>query len=380
MQKKPNHLICFSHLRWNFVYQRPQHIIKRLSTRFNTIYMEEPVFDAVDEPYHCFTRITETLFVLVPHLLPDMNEEQKREQLEVMLKNILKTDNGDDVIFWYYTPMAMEFSHSFSPALTIYDCMDELSAFKFAPQPLKQLEKDLMEKADIVFTGGHTLYQEKKKHHSHIYPFPSSIDKTHFNKARLGDCSPEDQQIIKGIRIGFFGVIDERFDIELINRMAQIRPEWQIILIGPVVKIDPNSLPKQNNIHYMGQRSYDELPAYLSGWDIALIPFLLNESTKYISPTKTPEYLSAGIPVISTPITDVVNPYETEGLVSICNTAEEFVSAVEKELGKKDKTYWMAEVDKFLKDMSWDNTARDMLKLMDEKLEKGDTLKEIEHV
>lgn len=373
MRTKPKNLICFSHLRWNFVYQRPQHIIKRLSEKFNTIYAEEPIFDAVAESYYCFTQINESLFVLVPHLRSDLSEEQKIGQLKVMLRNILKADNGDDVIFWYYTPMAMEFSDSFSPALTIYDCMDELSAFKFAPHALQQLEKDLMRKADLVFTGGHTLYQEKKKFHSDIYPFPSSIDKAHFHKARIKDISPEDQENIKGVRLGFFGVIDERFDIELIDQMAQLKPDWQFILIGPIVKIEVDSLPRLDNIHYMGQKTYDQLPAYLSGWDIALIPFLLNESTKYISPTKTPEYLAAGIPVISTPITDVVNPYGIEGLVSICGNAGEFVAAAEIELEEKDKAYWLAEVDKFLKDMSWDNTTGDMLRLIESKLIENDT-------
>lgn len=221
---------------------------------------------------------------------------------------------------------------------------------------------------------------KRKKLHSDIYPFPSSIEKAHFNKARGRDASPEDQQMIKGVRIGFFGVIDERFDIDLIAQMAKLRPEWQFVLIGPIVKIDQNLLPRNNNIHYMGQRSYDELPLYLSGWDIALIPFLLNESTKYISPTKTPEYLAAGIPVISTPITDVVNPYESEGLVSICTTAERFVAAAEIELGETDKTFWLAEVDKFLKDMSWNNTASEMLNLMENKLTEYNTLKQADHV
>lgn len=383
MKKTPKNLICFSHLRWNFVYQRPQQIITKLSESFDTFFIEEPIFDAEDQAYFSSSQINSSLSVLVPHLLPGLTAEEQILQQELLLKNIIKTDRVKEFIFWYYTPMALEFTGAFSPALIVYDCMDELSAFKFAPEKLKALEFKLMEKADLVFTGGHTLYQEKKKYHSNIHPFPSSIDKNHFGKARNAAGSPQDQQDIEGVKLGFFGVIDERFDIDLIKKMAEIRPEWQFILIGPVVKIEPKSLPNANNIHYLGKRLYDELPAYLSGWDIALIPFLLNESTKYISPTKTPEYLAAGIPVISTPIRDVVSPYGMRKLVDIGSTAQEFVALAESELAMTEKGRWLAHVDDFLKDMSWDNTARDMFDLMEqqlEKIEKSYTINELSNV
>jgi UDP-galactopyranose mutase len=243
--------------------------------------------------------------------------------------------------------------------------MDELSAFKFAPKELKVLESQLMQRSDIVFTGGHSLYQAKKDQHYNIYPFPSSIDKKHFGRARRKKISePADQAIIREPKIGFYGVIDERFDINLIENIARKRPDWQIILIGPVVKIDPDTLPRYANIHYLGSRSYDQLPEYLSGWQVALIPFLLNESTRFISPTKTPEYLAGGIPVVSTPITDVVEPYSTRNLVSIASDATGFIRAIEKELSKGDDETWLKEVDAFLSTNSWENTCEDMLKLM----------------
>lgn len=241
--------------------------------------------------------------------------------------------------------------------------MDELSAFKYAPSELVHLEKELLTRADVVFTGGHSLYEAKKHQHQNIYPFPSSIDKAHFGKARKNLKQPADQKDITGTKFGFYGVIDERFDYELIGNAATLRPDWQFILIGPTVKIDPTILPKNKNIHYLGGKSYDELPAYLAGWDIAMIPFLLNESTRYISPTKTPEYLSAGIPVISTPIRDVVNPYGKKNLVSIVSNAEEFVKAAEITLSAPTKE-WLAEVDVFLAKKSWDQTASDMMDLI----------------
>jgi len=239
--------------------------------------------------------------------------------------------------------------------------MDELSAFKFAPAELVALEKVLMKNADIVFTGGHSLYAAKKQLHSAIFPFPSSIDKEHFSKAKLQQAQPDDQADIVGPRIGFFGVIDERFDIELIRNIAQERPDWQIILIGPVVKISKDTLPKNSNIHYLGQKTYNELPAYLSGWDVALIPFELNESTRYISPTKTLEYLAAGIPVVSTPIYDVINPYGTNNLVHISGNSEGFIKTIERELDNPDKREWLKKVDEYMKDLSWDNTYMNML-------------------
>jgi glycosyltransferase involved in cell wall biosynthesis len=262
--------------------------------------------------------------------------------------------------FWYYTPMALEFSRGYEPELTVFDCMDELSAFKFAPEALKTLEKELMQKADIVFTGGHSLYEAKKNQHQNIHAFPSSIDKLHFAKAR----DLKVNRSTSAVKLGFYGVIDERFDIELIRGIAQQRPEWEIILIGPVVKIDPATLPVMPNIHYLGSKSYTELPELIADWDLALIPFLLNESTRFISPTKTPEYLAAGLPVISTPIRDVVNPYGKFGLVSIGHDADDFVASAEMELNRSDRKEWLQKVDFFLVHNSWDETCGRMIELM----------------
>jgi UDP-galactopyranose mutase len=243
--------------------------------------------------------------------------------------------------------------------------MDELSAFKFAPARLKQMEQNLLSRADIVFTGGISLYEAKKNRHINIHAFPSSIDFAHFSKARNGIAEPLDQISIPGPRFGFFGVIDERFDIELLRDAAIQKPEWQFIIIGPVVKIDPETLPRTSNIHYLGGRTYKELPAYLKGWDVAMIPFQLNESTRYISPTKTPEYLAAGKPVISTAIRDVVNPYGDENLVHIVNNVNEFVAAGEEILRTKDSSEkWLTRVDTFLKGNSWDQTYLSMKSLV----------------
>jgi UDP-galactopyranose mutase len=243
--------------------------------------------------------------------------------------------------------------------------MDELSAFRFAPQHLKDLEQELLNRADIVFTGGVSLYEAKKGRHVNIHAFPSSIDYDHFSKARNGIAIPEDQLAIKGPSFGFYGVVDERFDIELLRNAAALRPEWQFVIIGPIVKIDPADLPQAENIHYLGGRDYHQLPAYLKAWDVAFIPFAMNESTRFISPTKTPEYLAAGKPVISTPIHEVIYPYGDQKLVHIAATAAEFVAAGDEILKEKTQSVpWLEKVDRFLQGNSWDQTYRAMKSLI----------------
>jgi len=355
-------LLCFSHLRWDFVFQRPQHLLTRFSQDVNVFFLEEPFFDADDASYLEVDQKSPTLLVIRPHVRHGLSTEELNKAMVGLLNNFLAHEDLQEWMFWYYTPMALSFSAHLKPATVIFDCMDELSAFDFAPKELVDLEGKLLRISDVVFTGGRSLYEAKKHQHGNIYSFPSSIDKQHFATSRSIKTEPEDQAGITGVKLGFFGVIDERFDLELIDYLAAQKPEWQIILIGPVVKIDPSTLPKHPNIHYLGQKSYQELPGYLSGWDLALIPFKLNESTRFISPTKTPEYLAAGVPVVSTPIRDVINPYGLQGLVKIAASKEEFLLAAETTLSEHQSADWLAEVDLFLADKSWDHTYSQMKK------------------
>lgn len=373
MNNLPTNLICFSHLRWDFVYQRPQHLLTRFAKTFNVYFVEEPIFDSDGDAFISFSKRQDKLWIGVPHLPPGLGKARESELLEELMNKFLKKEDMSKFIFWYYTPMAVSFTESFEPRLTVYDCMDELSQFKFAPPELKALETILLQKADIVFTGGVSLYEAKKEQHDNIHAFPSSIDREHFFKARRRNLEPADQKMIPNPKLGFYGVIDERFDIELIDKIASARPEWQIVLLGPVVKIDPESLPKRKNIHYLGAKDYKDLPLYLSGWDVALLPFLLNEATKYISPTKTPEYLAAGKPVVSTPITDVVNPYGTRSYVKIARDAKGFVKAIDEYLTKPDKE-WLPRVDEFLAKNSWDITQGKMLELIKTAIKNKETL------
>lgn len=360
----PPNLICFSHLRWNFVYQRPQHLLARFANHFNVFYFEEPVFTDDDDRL-VISQTEDHVQVIVPHL--KHGNERVAQRQESLIMEFFETSSINRYWFWYYTPMALAFSAAFKPELVVYDCMDELSAFKFAPPEMKKFEQDLLNKADLVFTGGHSLYEAKKNAHHSIYPFPSSIDKDHFAQARQSSDEPEDQRTIASPRFGFYGVIDERMDIDLLASVAGLRPHWQFVLIGPIVKIDPASLPKHQNIHYLGSKTYRELPRYLSGWDIALIPFARNESTQFISPTKTPEYLMGGKPVISTSIQDVIEPYGNKGLVEIADTAEQFIAAAERILSMKDRDSWLKKVDTLLATNSWSDTWSRMMKLIEDK-------------
>ena len=351
--KLPEHLLCFSHLRWNFVYQRPQHLMSRAAEGTRVWFLEEPIWG--NELRVEVRQEGENLTVLVPHIphgtpFGDVLAYQRR-----MIDQLLETERITDFVSWYYTPMALLFSDHLNPARTVYDCMDELSAFLGAPRELIDLEAKLINRADQVFTGGYSLYEAKRNRHANVHAFPSSIDFVHFSNARQSQRDPADQADIPHPRIGFSGVVDERFDVQLLREMAQQQPDWHFVIIGPVVKIDPATLPKGSNVHYLGLKSYKELPAYFSGWDVAMLPFALNDSTRFISPTKTPEYLAAGLPTVSTPIRDVVRTYGEKEFTQIAATSDAFITATARALNGEHPTDWNA-IDKFLAENSWDIT------------------------
>ncbi|MFJ4585739.1 glycosyltransferase family 1 protein [Pseudomonas moraviensis] len=359
LQVRPT-LVCLSHLRWGFVYQRPQHVMSRLAKHYDVVFFEEPVFAEDATPRLEISNPGEGIEVAVPQLPIGMSGEAIEQAQRQLLDEHLAGRVQGDLLLWYLTPMSLLFTEHLDARVTVYDCMDELSAFMGAPAQLIDREQQLLARADVVFTGGYSLWEVKQRQHGNAYPVPSSVDIAHFAAARQALPEPPDQAGIARPRLGFFGVIDERFDIELIERVATMRPDWQIVLIGPVVKIDPQTLPQRPNIHYLGSKQYTELPDYLAGWDVALMPFALNASTRYISPTKTPEYLAGGCPVVSTPIHDVVSGYGESGAVFIAATAEAFVEAIEKALALKGTPEFLQCADAAIAGMSWDNTSRFM--------------------
>ncbi len=361
-------LICFSHLRWDFVYQRPQHLMSRFAKTNRVFFIEEPIFRD-GEPELKISPREDNLFVVVPHLPHAADRQSLNDLQRRLLDDLIANYRIEDFVLWYYTPMMLAWTAHLESQAIVYDYMDELSGFKFAPPELIANEVKLFQTADLIFTGGQSLYEAKKEQHERVFAFPSSIDAEHFRQARNTTEEPTDQQPIPHPRLGYCGVIDERLNLELLAEIAEQRPGWQFVMIGPVVKIAEEALPRRANIHYLGSKNYQDLPAYLAGWDAALMPFAMNESTKFISPTKTPEYLAAGKPVVSTPIRDVVRPYGEMNLVYIASTAEEFAAACEQAL-QEDSAEKTKQADRFLAQISWDKTWSQMASLIDESVDR----------
>lgn len=359
----PYDLVCLSHLRWDFVYQRPQHLLSRCARERRVFYVEEPLFEATERPYLHIREVEAQLWVVTPHLPQDTDEAAAQEYQRKMLDGLLANYAIRDYVLWYYTPMALSFTDHLEPLAIIYDCMDELSAFRFAHYAIKEREAQLLRCADLVFTGGYSLYESKRQQHPRVYAFPSSVEAAHFAQARSMKQDPADQSFIPHPRVGFYGVIDERIDLDLLAAIAITHPNWQFIMVGPVTKIEPDALPARQNIHYLGAKSYAELPRYLAGWKVAIMPFAQNEATRFISPTKTLEYLAAGKPVVSTPIRDVVTPYGEQNLVSIASTPDEFVAALKRTMAEEQESR-LRKVDNFLLQLSWDATWGEMRQLI----------------
>jgi len=363
-------LLCFSHLRWDFVFQRPQHLMSRFAESMTVVFWEEPMELGHGETALLKVRSAEdypNVRIVTPHLPSGMSEDARDAALKRLL-DAYSSGLSRPLIAWYYTPMMLPFSRHLDVSVTVFDAMDELSKFRFAPAKLLELEQELIDRADLVFTGGSSLYEAKKGRHDSVHLFPSSVDRKHFEKARNTLAEPQDQAEIRRPRLGFYGVIDERFDTELLGRIADLRPECSFAMIGPVVTMSEEDLPKRPNIHYLGGKKYEQLPTYLSGWDVALMPFAMNESTQFISPTKTPEYLAGGKPVVSTPIRDVVRHYgQLEG-VGIAANAEDFAAECERMLKLPRNGEWLAEADLLLSAMSWSTTQGRMEALIADKL------------
>ena len=349
-------LICFSHLRWNSVFQRPQHLMSRFARERPTYYFEEPVAGSSATLQRSVCGVTGVH--LVTPVLPQPGDTKA---LRKLLDNLL-LEIGPATA-WYYTPAARSFTAHIAWNAVVFDCMDELSAFRFASPELKLLEQDLMRAADTVFTGGQSLYEARRNAHANIHCFPSGVDLAHFISARGGLTEPADQISIPGPKIGYFGVIDERLDMALIAGIAAARPEWNLVMIGPVAKLTPSELPQARNIHWLGARDYGALPAYLAHWDVALMPFALNEATRYISPTKAPEYLAGGKRVVSTAIADVVRRFQDMTPLRIATDTPGFVNAIEAAIRQPDLADFDP-VDDLLASISWDGIFARMAELV----------------
>lgn len=362
-------LVCFSHLRWDFVRQRPQHLMERFAARRRVFFVEEAIPTAHHLPYLEFHAFPGTTVTAVRPRLPDrFDPAEAAAALSGLMGRMGALVGLRAPVLWFYSPM---FWPSAQPlvaeaAAVVHDCMDELAAFDFAPPGLREAEAALLRAADLVLTGGQAIFEAKRPLHDNVHAFPSSVDQAHFRQARAPLAAPADQAAIPAPRLGYVGVIDERLDLDLLAAAAKARPDWSFVMIGPVVKVDPARLPRAANIHWLGPRDYDALPAYLAGWNAALMPFALNAATRFISPTKTPEYLAAGRPVVSTPVRDVVRAYGDLAGVRIASGPEEFVAACAAALADARRPGgWLAEADARLAGQSWDATHAAMAALVE---------------
>ena len=351
-------IVCVSHLRWDFVFQRPQQLLSRAARDRTVLYVEEATTVNTRSHVHV-SRRSDGLRVLEPRLSSTCLPAARPAVQQQLLAEAIDRYVPGEFVLWYYTPMALPFTYGLNAAVVAYDCMDELSAFAGAPSEMREHESELFRIADVVFTGGQSLYEAKRRRHGRVFLFPSSVDVPHFARARATTVVPSDQTHIPRPRIGFFGVIDERMDYDLLRGMSAQRPDWHFVLVGPTAKVDPATLPQAPNLHYLGAKSYAELPDYIGGWDVAMLPFARNESTRFISPTKTPEYLAAGRPVVATSIHDVIKPYGEQALVRIADSVSDFTAAIEASL-LEDAHPRRRRADAFLAHLSWERTWRAM--------------------
>jgi hypothetical protein len=356
-------VVCLSHLRWGFVFQRPQHLMTRFARDRRVFFIEEPL-EADGAPHMVVHRDSSGVYICVPHVPADLPGDELVRLLRGLVDRLLSEQGSDDYVLWYLTPMALPFTRHLHPVATAFDCMDELAAFAFAPAELVSLERELLARADIVFTGGRSLHEARRTRHGNVHCHPSSVDVAHFAQARGGLADPPDQRALPHPRLGYVGVIDERMDFDLIDEVAALRPQWHLILVGPLAKVEAAAIPDRANVHLLGAKPYSELPAYLAHWDLAMLPFARNDATRFISPTKTPEYLAAGRRVVSTSISDVVTPFGELGMVHIADDPAAFVSAVEA-AWRNDGPAWLLRVDGYLAGCSWERTFSAMQQRLD---------------
>jgi glycosyltransferase involved in cell wall biosynthesis len=358
-------LVAFSHLRWDFVWQRPQHVLSRLSREMPVLFVEEPAGDASKDMLEL--RLDGRVTIARAHLhdMPARSycNDAVNKRVASLLEPLLTDD--EDLVTWYYTPMAIgAFPESITPVLTVYDAMDDLASFRNAPPEMRAQEARMLEMADIVFTGGPTLYRQRQHRHPRVYCFPSGVDRAHFASPGLASSASRALSQMRRPVIGFYGVIDERMDMDLVARIADLRPDWNFVLVGPLAKIRAEDLPSRTNIRRYGMQAYESLPAILARFDVAMMPFALNEATRAISPTKTLEFLAGGKPVVSTPVADVIELYGAA--TSIAGTPDDFVAAIDEILAwsPEDRAAWQQRADTLLAAHDWNQIVEEMAAAM----------------
>ena len=368
-------LVVLSHLRWSWVWQRPQHLVSRLARRraaagARTWFVEEPTTGEVAEPYleHEDCGDVTRVWLVVPAGQRAAGHQpfgcDGSEGYADLLAELLAEQGrppAPDV--WLYTPMALEIAERLDPGRLVYDVMDDLASFRNAPEGLVLRQRRTLAEADVVFAGGRSLHAAvvaSGRRDAHL--FPSGVETGHYAQSRrLRRAGPAKVA-------GYVGVIDERVDLSLLGELAALLPDWTIRVVGPVAKIDPSALPQAPNIEYPGLVAYERLPEVMAGFDVALMPFALNHATRSISPTKTLEYLAAGLPVVSTRVPDVVADYAT--VVHLADDGADFAAACRQVV-----QHSADDRDRRLRPLrtrhEWDDIAERMARLLDRAVPTG---------
>lgn len=369
-------ILVHCHLRWDFVWQRPQQIFSRLAQHHHILFLEDPI-EGAGRPRLQITSPQPNIVRVVP-VLPGHAGAMTVDAQNLTTLGLLQQALLDDPLLqgrfshpiqWFYSPMAARvFMDQFDAKAVVYDCMDELANFKFAPPDLGQREAELLAQADIVFTGGQQLFQAKSQHHGNTHFFGCGVDVAHFGRARLASTpTPADMADLPRPVIGYFGVIDERLDYDLIAGLADRFPSASVVMVGPLAKVNPDDLPKLPNIHWMGQRAYTDLPNIVKAFDVCIMPFALNAATEFINPTKTLEYMAAGKPIVSTAVRDVVRNFTP--IVAVAYSHDDFAAAVVEALPGEFGTS-QTQLDLLAQGVdraagaTWDATVSDMRTLM----------------
>ncbi len=372
MQNQPLTLLCLSHLRWDHVWQRPQQLMSRFVQECRVIYVDPPDILEVEQ-LHLQPQAVDASVEVIRPIFPvqqlDTPGNSYKELWLRLLPEVLAMA-GPSTILWVLSPLAdyLVADARSHVELAIYDCMDDLASFKDGTTEMRDRETNLLSLVNLVFTGGHSMYETRKHRHSHVFCFPSGVDVEHYRQVHDPAVSiPAAVAAIPQPRLGYFGVLDERIDWQLIAELAARQPEWQWVLVGPTAKVDEAELPKASNIHYLGQQQYRNLPAFLKSFDVATMPFALNEATRFISPTKTLEYLAGGKPVISSSVPDVVAFYT--GIVEIADGPDAWHAAIQQILSAPEAQLDRLERAKpVLERSTWDSIATHMWSLMSERL------------
>jgi glycosyltransferase involved in cell wall biosynthesis len=377
-------VLCLSHLSWEGVWQRPQQLLSRLARTWPVLFVHDPHIGGPDEgPRVDLVRDDGAVRVVQP-VMPDRADvlARWREVFGALMLDLLRHRGwarelpGGEVVatrplvVWLSTPVPVHVLPRIPADLVVYDVMDELSAFRGAGTDHVDREPLLLRRADLVFAGGPSLYAARRDRHPRVHLFASGVDAPHFAAAldRSTPIAPVVARLPRPV-LGFYGVIDERIDLDLLAEVARARSGWSIVLAGPVSgKIADRELPHAPNLHWLGAQPYAALPALLRGVDVCLMPFALTPATRFISPTKALEYMAAGRPVVSTPVPDVVSTWGH--VVRVADGAEAFVAAVERALGEDEagRRVRHAAERELVDAASWDGIASRMRDLIDEAL------------